>query len=81
MPRKVSITTADFDLFDQDLTPNDYDFFKKHTGTFKRMLEDQVRAHWVEIQCEIILGIISVFGQTGSCWVYFRVSISYIENR
>lgn len=44
MPRQVSIRATDFDLFDQDLSPSDYEFFKKHTGAFKRMLEDQVRA-------------------------------------
>jgi hypothetical protein len=42
MMRDIVLSLADFDLFDQDLSPSDYEFFKKHTGAFKRMLEDQV---------------------------------------
>ncbi|KXJ28849.1 axoneme-associated protein mst101(2) [Exaiptasia diaphana] len=39
--REVSFRTSDFDLFGQDMSPADYEFFKKHSGAFKRMMEDQ----------------------------------------
>lgn len=40
--RNVPFSSTDFELFDPDLTPQDYEFFQKHKGAFKSLLEDQV---------------------------------------
>ena len=40
--RNVLINSSDFGLFDPDITPQDYEFFQKHKGAFKGLLEDQV---------------------------------------
>ena len=40
--RNVVINSSDFELFDPDITPQDYEFFQKHKGAFKGLLEDQV---------------------------------------
>lgn len=40
--RNVVFTSTDFELFDPDITPQDYEFFQKHKGAFKGLLEDQV---------------------------------------
>ena len=40
--RNVLFSSTDFELFDSDLTPQDYEFFQKHKGAFKSFLEDQV---------------------------------------
>lgn len=40
--RNVLFSPTDFELFDPDITPQDYEFFHKHKGAFKSLLEDQV---------------------------------------
>ena len=40
--RNVLISSTDFELFDSDMTAQDYEFFQKHKGAFKSLLEDQV---------------------------------------
>ena len=40
--RNVLFSSRDFELFDTDITPQDYEFFQKHKGAFKTLLEDQV---------------------------------------
>lgn len=40
--RDVPFSSTDFELFNPDLTPQDYEFFQKHKGAFKSLLEDQV---------------------------------------
>lgn len=35
------INSSDFELFDPDITPQDYEFFQKHKGALKSLLEDQ----------------------------------------
>lgn len=40
--RNVEFTWWDFELFESDITFEDFEFFKKHEGAFKAMLEDQV---------------------------------------
>ena len=42
--RNVIFSTTDFELFDQDITRQDYEFFQKHKGAFKCLLEDQASA-------------------------------------
>lgn len=39
--RNVQFTSWDFELFESDITIEDYEFFTKHEGAFKAMLEDQ----------------------------------------
>lgn len=39
--RNVLISSTDFELFDSDMTAQDYEFFQKHKGAFKSLLEDQ----------------------------------------
>ena len=40
--RNVLFSSTDFEFFDPDITPQDYEFFQKHKGAFKSLLEDQV---------------------------------------
>ena len=40
--RNVQFTSWDFELFESEITFEDYEFFTKHEGAFKAMLEDQV---------------------------------------
>ena len=40
--RNVQFTSWDFELFESDITFEDFEFFTKHEGAFKAMLEDQV---------------------------------------
>ena len=41
--RKVWLNREDFGLFHQDITPYEYEFFRAHSGAFKRMWQEQVR--------------------------------------
>ena len=43
MMRRIHIGKGDFALFHQDINPIDYEFFRNHTGAFKRMWAEQVR--------------------------------------
>ncbi|XP_032226777.2 uncharacterized protein LOC5502598 [Nematostella vectensis] len=52
--RKVAIYPADFDLFDQDINPAEYDFFKKHTETFKTLLKHQARLQKQSVVTEFV---------------------------
>lgn len=47
--RNVVFSATDFELFDPDITAQDYEFFQKHKGAFKCLLEDQVSTWLVEI--------------------------------
>ena len=40
--RNVQFTSWDFELFESDITFEDFEFFTKHEGAFKAMLADQV---------------------------------------
>ena len=40
--RKVWINKDDFELFHQDINPVEFEFFRSHMGTFKRMWHEQV---------------------------------------
>jgi len=40
--RKVWLNREDFGLFHQDITPFEYEFFRAHSGAFKRMWQEQV---------------------------------------
>ena len=40
--RNVLISSTDFELFDSDMTAQDYEFFQTQEGAFKSLLEDQV---------------------------------------
>ena len=42
--RRVWLLKEDFGLFHQDITPQEYEFFRTHVGAFKRMWHEQVRA-------------------------------------
>ncbi len=40
--RKVYLSREDFELFHQDITPLEFEFFRTHAGAFKRMWQEQV---------------------------------------
>ena len=40
--RRVWLFKEDFGLFHQDITPQEYEFFRTHAGAFKRMWHEQV---------------------------------------
>ena len=40
--RRVSLSRDDYDLFHQDITPLEFEFFVTHAGAFKRMWNEQV---------------------------------------
>lgn len=40
--RNVLFSSSDFELFDPDITPQDYEFYQKHKDALKSLLEDQV---------------------------------------
>ena len=40
--REISFSSTDSKLFDCDISSLDYEFYQKHKGAFKGMLEDQV---------------------------------------
>ena len=40
--KKLTFSTQDFGMFDAELTGLEYEFFMKHTGAFKRMMQDEV---------------------------------------
>ncbi len=40
--RRVEITRGDYLLFDHEIGPVDYEFFRTHTAAFKRMWQEQV---------------------------------------
>lgn len=42
--RKVVLQKEDFAMFHQDITPTDYEFYRTHSGAFKRMWQEQVSA-------------------------------------
>ena len=41
--RQVWLNKDDFEMFHQDISPLDYEFFRTHVDTFKRMWKEQVR--------------------------------------
>ncbi|CAH3033379.1 unnamed protein product [Pocillopora meandrina] len=41
--RNVSFSSSDFELFDPDITPQDYEFYQKHKDALKSLLEDQTQ--------------------------------------
>ena len=40
--RRVEITRGDYHLFDHEIGPVEYEFFRTHTAAFKRMWQEQV---------------------------------------
>ena len=40
--RQVWLNKDDFEMFHQDITPLEYEFFRTHMDTFKRMWKEQV---------------------------------------
>ena len=40
--RKIWLNRDDFEMFHQDISPLDYEFFRTHVETFKRMWLEQV---------------------------------------
>ncbi|XP_011406684.1 PREDICTED: uncharacterized protein LOC100634258 [Amphimedon queenslandica] len=45
--RRIHIGKGDFALFHQDINAFDYEFFRNHSGAFKRMWGEQTRQFWV----------------------------------
>ena len=41
--RQVWLNRDDFEMFHQDISPVDYEFFRTHVDTFKRMWTEQVK--------------------------------------
>ena len=41
--RQIWLNKDDFEMFHQDISPLDYEFFRTHVDTFKRMWKEQVR--------------------------------------
>ena len=41
--RRVWLPREDFGLFHQDISPYEFEFFRSHSGAFKRMWHEQVR--------------------------------------
>ena len=41
--RQVWLNKDDFEMFHQDISPLEYEFFRTHVDTFKRMWKEQVR--------------------------------------
>ena len=42
--RKIQLSADDFEMFDREVGPGEYEFFKHHNGAFKRMWSEQVLA-------------------------------------
>ena len=40
--RKLWLLREDYELFQQEINPYEFEFFRNHLGTFKRMWADQV---------------------------------------
>jgi hypothetical protein len=40
--RQVWLNKDDFEMFHQDISPLEYEFFRTHVDTFKRMWKEQV---------------------------------------
>ncbi|XP_013410218.1 axoneme-associated protein mst101(2) [Lingula anatina] len=45
--RKIKLKDNDFSLFDNDISPNEYEFFQKHKEAFRRMWIDQGKKFWL----------------------------------
>jgi len=43
--RKLWLLKEDYELFQQEINPHEFIFFRNHIGTFKRMWEDQVSVY------------------------------------
>lgn len=51
--RNVLFSSSDFELFDPDITPQDYEFYQKHKDALKSLLEDQVLKWSVKIMISL----------------------------
>lgn len=69
--RNVLFSSSDFELFDPDITPQDYEFYQKHKDALKSLLEDQVLKWSVKIMISYHRNYLeskSVFDHMNSCF-------------
>ena len=53
--RRVVLLREDFAMFHQDITPHDYEFFRTHSGAFKRMWQEQVMIFLIHLLFSLFL--------------------------
>ncbi|KAK2564361.1 hypothetical protein P5673_011786 [Acropora cervicornis] len=80
--RNVQFTSWDFELFESDITFEDFEFFTKHEGAFKAMLEDQ--ADIVDDLVESVekhLTEYFVFGRVSKAKCLIADAVCLVKNR
>ena len=63
--RQIWLNRDDFEMFHQDISPLDYEFFRTHVDTFKRMWKEQVKMAHVQ-HPPLVLKVMFCLLYTGS---------------
>ena len=58
--RKIVLNTADFDLFDSDITQPEFEFFQRHKDVFKQMFVDQVGTALTQDPCLYLKVLVNI---------------------
>ena len=66
--RKLWLLREDYELFQQEINPYEFEFFRNHLGTFKRMWADQVGLY---SKCTKVLEILFVRVQGKQFWTKY----------